>query len=103
MRNDPWIVPEKLQEPIGLRLGDNKTEATQCVRLDIGLRTKAGEIATRQRRCLIWDVPSDEIILGGDLTELGIEPKTALDALIVRKRRRTESDPIVNEEKPVEE
>ena len=54
---------------------------------------KPGEIVTRQRKCLIWDVPSDEIILGGDLlTELGIEPKTALDALIVSKRRKTESN-----------
>ena len=52
--------------------------------------TKSGEIVSRQRMFLIWDVPSDEIILGGELlTELGIEPKTALDALIVSKRQKT--------------
>jgi hypothetical protein len=61
------------------------------VRLDIGLRTHAGEIITRQRTCLIWDVPSDEIILGGDLLrELGIEPQIALDALIISKRPKTD-------------
>jgi hypothetical protein len=67
MRKDPSIRTERLREPIRLRLGDNKTEveATECVRLDIGLRTRAGEIVTRRRKCLIWDVPSDEIILGG--------------------------------------
>lgn len=92
MRNDPAIETERLREPIRLRLGDNRTEveATECVTLDIGLRTKAGEIITRQRKCLIWDVPSEEIILGGDLLEeLGIEPKVALDALIVKKRAKT--------------
>ena len=94
MKNDPSITAERLKEPIRLRLGDSRTEveATECVRLDIGLRTRAGEIVSRQRKCLIWDVPSDEIILGGDLlTELGIEPKTALDALIVSKRQKTKT------------
>jgi hypothetical protein len=49
MRNYPLIVTERLREPVRLRLGDNKTEveATECVTLDIGLRTKAGEIVTR--------------------------------------------------------
>ena len=106
MRNDPSIVAERLREPIRLRLGDNQTEveATECVRLDIGLRTKAGEIVTRQRKCLIWDVPSDEIILGcGLLAELGIEPKTALDALIVSKRQKTNDSQVEHEEPPPDE
>ena len=56
-----------------------------CVNLR--LRTKAGDPMTRRRKCLIWDVPSDEIILGSDLLEeLGVEPKNALDALILKKK-----------------
>jgi hypothetical protein len=105
MKKDPSLRAERLKQPIRLRLGDNQTEveATQCVRLDLGLRTRAGEIVSRQRKCLIWDVPSDEIILGGDLLrELGIEPKTALDALIVRKKQKTE-DARVIEDRPEQE
>jgi hypothetical protein len=88
---DPSLKAERLEQPIRLRLGDNRTEveASECVRLDIGLRTHAGEVITRQRKCLIWDVPSDEIMLGGELLkELGIEPKTALDELIASKRQK---------------
>ena len=100
-RKDPTIRTERLKEPIRLRLGDNRTEveATECVRLDIRLRIKAGKIVTRQRKCLIWDVPSEEIVLGGDLLrELGIEPTTALAALIVRKRQKTSDDRTQGEE-----
>jgi hypothetical protein len=56
----------------------------ESVTVDIRLKTKAGELIIRKRRCLIWDVPSDEIILGGDLLkQLGIDPKKALDTLII--------------------
>src|SRR5690349_10818032 len=84
MMNDSSITLQGLPEPVRLRLGDKETElrATDVVCVNLRLRTKAGELITRKRQCLIWDVPSDEIILGSDLLEaLGIEPKTALDAL----------------------
>ena len=90
IRNDPIITLQKLTEPVRLRLGDNSSivEATDFVCVTLRLRTKAGDLITRKRQCLIWDVPSDEIILGSDLLEeLGIEPKTALDALILRKKQ----------------
>ena len=89
MLNDPSITLHRLPEPVRLRLGDKETElrATDFVCVNLRLRTKAGELITRKRQCLIWDVPSDEIILGSDLLEeLGIEPKTALDALILRTK-----------------
>jgi hypothetical protein len=87
--NDPSITLQRLPEPVRLRLGDKETElmATDFVCVNLRLRTKAGELITRNRQCLIWDVPSDEIILGSDLLEeLGVEPKTALDALILRTK-----------------
>jgi hypothetical protein len=80
---------EKLDPPVKLRLGGNETEveSTDAVTADIRLKTKAGELITRKNRCLIWDVPSDEIILGGDLLkQLGIDPHTALDTLIIDNR-----------------
>ena len=65
---------ENLDPPVRLRLGDNETEviATEAITTVIRLRTKVGELITRKHRCLIWEVPSDEIILGGDfLKQLG--------------------------------
>jgi len=78
MNNDPSITLQKLHEPVRLRLGDNQSEiwSTDYVCVNLRLRTKAGGLMTRRRKCLIWDVPSDEIILGSDLLEeLGVEPK----------------------------
>ena len=80
---------ERLDPQVKLRLDDNETEieSTDAVTADIRLKTKAGELITRKNRCLIWDVPSDEIILGGDLLkQLGIDPHTALDTLIIENR-----------------
>jgi len=89
MNNDPSITLQRLHEPVRLRLGDNQSEiwSTDYVCVNLRLRTKAGGLMTRRRKCLIWDVPSDEIILGSDLLEeLGVEPKNALDALILKKK-----------------
>ena len=86
MRNSD-IKIEVLDPPVKLRLGDNETEieATEAITVVIRLKTKVGELITRKRRCLIWDVPSDEIILGGDfLKQLGIDPESALETLIYR-------------------
>ncbi|KAL2622044.1 hypothetical protein R1flu_002249 [Riccia fluitans] len=69
---------EPLDPPVRLRLGDNETEvvATEAITAVIRLKTKVGELITRKHRCLIWEVPSDEIILGGDfLKQLGIDPE----------------------------
>ena len=85
MRNSD-IKIEVLDPPVKLRLGDNETEieATEAITVVIRLKTKVGELITRKRRCLIWDVPSDEIILGGDfLKQLGIDPESALETLII--------------------
>ena len=86
---------EKLDPPVKLRLGDNETEveSTDAVTADIRLKTKAGELITRKNRCLIWDVPNDEIILGGDLLkQLGIDPQTALDTLMIESRPNNNSE-----------
>ncbi|KAL2622015.1 hypothetical protein R1flu_002220 [Riccia fluitans] len=69
---------EPLDPPVRLRLGDNETEivATEAITAVIRLKKKVGELITRKHRCLIWEVPSDEIILGGDfLKQLGIDPE----------------------------
>ena len=91
MQNDPTVMLLKLPKPVRLTLGDHKTEilATDFVCVNLRLRTKAGELITRRRQCVIWDVPSEEIILGSDLLEaLGLEPKSALDALILTKKNQ---------------
>ena len=78
-------------KPVRLTLGDHKTEIldTDFVCVNLRLRTKADELITRRRQCVIWDVPSEKIILGSDLLEtLGIEPKSALDALILTKKNQ---------------
>jgi hypothetical protein len=80
---------EALDPPVKLRLGDNETEieATEAITVVIRLKTKVGELITRKHRCLIWDVPSDEIILGGDfLKQLGIDPESALETLIIENQ-----------------
>jgi hypothetical protein len=99
MEKDPTIERETMSEPVTLRLGDNVTEvlATEAVTVDLCLRTCAGEVVM----WLIWDVPSDEIILGSNLLkELGIEPKTALDVLI---RRHGASDDETESQTEIEE
>jgi hypothetical protein len=83
---------EILDPPVMLRLGDNETEviATEAITAVIRLKTKVGELITREHRCLIWDVPSDEIILGSDfLKRLGIDPESALDTLIIEQQKET--------------
>ena len=84
-----------MDPPVRLRLGDNETEvnATEAITAVIRLRTKVGELITRKHRCLIWEVPSDEIILGGDfLKQLGIDPESALETLIIENQNEAVVD-----------
>src|SRR4051812_24345933 len=44
--------------------------------------TSKGQRLIKNRRLLIWDIPSDEVILGSDILQyLGIDPYSALDQL----------------------
>lgn len=59
---------ETLDPPFKLQLGHNKTEvlSMETIAAIIRLRTKVSELITCRQQYLIWEVPSDEIILGGD-------------------------------------
>ncbi|XXQ36816.1 Integrase catalytic domain-containing protein [Plasmodiophora brassicae] len=85
MERDPLLTMENLQKPETFCLVDRETKHTayHVMILDLGLTTTAGELITRRRRCLVWDIPEKEIILGERLLDdLGIHPKKALDVLI---------------------
>ena len=82
---DPKLKLERLRTPIHLKLGDNETVASvmETIEVDLTLQTKAGELVTRKRNCLVWDVDSEEILLGNELLrDIGIDPQTALNELI---------------------
>ena len=55
--------------------------------LDINLQTKAGELVVSNQPCLIWNTNRNEIFLGNDLLKaIGIDPKTALEDVILRQQ-----------------
>eukprot|EP00474_Spongospora_subterranea_P007830 CRZ08288.1 hypothetical protein [Spongospora subterranea] len=76
-----------------------RAQATHEVYADLTLQTATGELITRNRRCLVWDTPSDEVFIGEDLLkELGIDPKTALEHLILRTRLRNQDLEVSDED-----
>ena len=75
---------EKLDQPILIKLGDNQSTVEVCetLTLDITIYTPNGQKPIKNRRFLIWDIPSDEVILGSDILQsLGIDPYIALNQL----------------------
>jgi len=95
MARDSKLRLEKLSSPVELRLGDHETFTTvhEVITVDLTLQTKAGELVTRKRQCLVWDVESDEILLGNELLqEIGIDPKSALEELIRRKKDASDEE-----------
>jgi hypothetical protein len=76
---------QKLPHPEIATLADGKTlcDLDAVINLDLVLMSRAGEITFRNRKCFIWDVPNQDIIIGRDLLlEIGITPEQALEMLI---------------------
>jgi hypothetical protein len=75
----------KLDRPIELILGDNKTtiRADEYAEVDIKVHTPSGQVVVRNWPGIIWDVPSREVILGNTfMKDLGIDPNGALDRIV---------------------
>jgi hypothetical protein len=80
---------EKLHTPVLIKLGDSQStiEVSEALTVDIKILTENGQIPIQCHRFLVWDVPSEEIILGSDILQLlGIDPYLALDNLTSKPR-----------------
>jgi hypothetical protein len=78
------IQLEELDQPMLIKLGDNQStvEVFEAFTIDITIFTSKGQRLIRNRRLLIWDIQSDEVILGSDILQsLGIDPYSALHQL----------------------
>lgn len=95
MKMDPTIRLNNLEEKVVLKLPDgSKAEATHEMHVDLTLQTSTGELIIRGRRCLVWDTPSEEIFIGEDLLqEIGIDPKRALEHLILNAPKNEDGTP----------
>ena len=62
----------------------HQTVIERAFDIDIVLETNMGQLSVLKHRCLIWNDMTDDILLGNDLLiKLGIDPKRALDTLMV--------------------
>jgi len=62
----------------------HQTVIERAIDIDILLETKMGQLSVLKHRCLIWNDMTNDILLGNDLLiKLGIDPKRALDTLMV--------------------
>jgi len=81
---DNNVVMSTLDSEVEVELPNGSSDRiTYEIILDLVLRSKAGKLMVPSRRCLVWDINSDAILLGDDLLKaIGIDPKSALNSMI---------------------
>ena len=81
---DNNVVMSRLDSEVEVELPNGSSDRiTYEIILDLVLRSKAGKLMVPSRRCLVWDINSDAILLGDDLLKaIGIDPKSALNSMI---------------------